>query len=65
MGGKRNVITRPSEASRSFTGHSRMDAKKQKDAGSCGDAVGYHVKSRIGAGCWKTAVGEWQANDHM
>ena len=42
--------TRPSEASSSLTGHSRTDTTKQNEAGSNGVAVGYQVKSRIGAG---------------
>ena len=44
-------FTRPFDASSSFTGESRTDETKQKDAGSFGDAVGYHKKSTIGAGC--------------
>lgn len=50
-------VTRPSEASRSFTGHSRTDARKQKDDGSFGEAAGYHVKSSMGADCRRTRVG--------
>ena len=37
------MLALPSDASRSFTGHSRTDATKQKLAGSRGLAVGYHA----------------------
>jgi hypothetical protein len=42
-------LTLPSEASNSFTGHSRTEATKQNEAGSRGDAVGYQTKSSTGA----------------
>ena len=45
------IHTRPFDASRSFTGHSRTDAKKQNDAGFAGLANGYQAKSSIGLGC--------------
>ena len=41
--------TLPSDASSSFTGHSRTDVTKQYEAGSRGDAAGYQAKSKIGA----------------
>lgn len=47
---RKRIRTRPSEASSNFTGQSRTDAKKQNEAGSLGEAVGYHVKSSTGAG---------------
>jgi hypothetical protein len=49
--------TRPSDASRSLTGHSRIEARKQKDEGSVAEAAGYQVKSRIGADWGRTRAG--------
>lgn len=40
--------TLPSEASNNLTGHSRTEVTKQNEAGSCGEAVGNQIKSRIG-----------------
>ena len=45
------VLTRPSHPSRSFTGHSRTEVTKQKEAGSEHVARGYHAKSSTGAAC--------------
>jgi hypothetical protein len=43
--------TRPSDALSSLTGHSRIEAKKQNEAGSDTAARGYQAKSRMGAAC--------------
>jgi len=46
----RNSCTLPSDASSNFTGVSRTEATKQKDAGLVGVAAGYQIKSRMGDG---------------
>lgn len=50
--------TRPSDASKSLTGHSRTEARTQKDEGSIGEAVGYQAKSSIGADWGRTRDGD-------
>lgn len=56
------VHTLPEAASRSFTGHSRTDTKKQYKAGLAALAPGYHAKSRTGDGCWNTGLGSSQCS---
>lgn len=52
----RRRITLPDEASRSLTGQSRTDARKQKEARSLEDAVGYQRESRIEDDCGNEAL---------
>lgn len=45
------ILTLPSDASSSFTGHSLTDARKQKAEGSSGTAVGNHRVPRMLPDC--------------